>query len=427
MAKSAESAETGPQLYQEPLPILRFTIQFPWKMKSGNSAGFSEKHEIRDSCSKQIQRVIRGVYLDDAKVTANQTRDGAWWLNRCRAMLAGLASASKEEAARIKRFVSDPLETNNAAQKLNGAAGRLETAASTLRGAAGSLGTAGDKLRDAAGRLETAANKLKGTAEELGAADRRPSQSVDQKALDDFDEQIDESYKLLRDAATALQAPKTKKLKAPLHGLLIPFGLVEGTDERQDGVPAASFAGPTDLEPFSVRVRWPVLVKTGVGCVVDLDVEIATNEPGWARASGILGAGRLGADLDNLLKTICDGLRFPGDRNANPDAETYLAIAEERPFYCLFQDDALVRRIDSRMTVLLQEPLSNNRKGGQASADDSRVTVNVVVLSYRFPNGSVASGLAIKSLLTTPVKTDAAQPKNGTEASKVTSPTVVTP
>ncbi len=159
--------------------------------------------------------------------------------------------------------------------------------------------------------------------------------------------------------------------------------------------------GKLGVPPFGVSVKWPVLVKKRTFCVVDLDVEISTKKPGWATMAGICDgtdASGHAPDLDNLLKTILDGLRFPGDQNANPDAETYIAIAEGRPFYCLVEDDALIRRIDSRSTVLLEEDLTD--KDGA----NSRVTVNVVVLSYRFPNysGNAAPPLVpgIKGLLT---------------------------
>ncbi len=404
---NSRSDPVPPELFQDPIPILRFTIQFPWAMKSGNSAKFAEKHEVRKACSQQIQKAVEAIYGSDGAVSKNQhdeSKTTEKLVNQARAALAGIAIA-------IKSYLSNP---QCPLSKLAGAAQALKEAGEKLKeaeaGAAQALKEAGEKLKaaeaGAAQALKEAGEKLKAAGEALTKTNTEAAEALTEAG----------AAQALKEAGEKLRAAALgwgNNIEGARNALLDAAKLAASVQaaENQDGsnkthreslvrtllhINAGTSGSPV---PINVTVEWPVLVKKNARCLVELDVEIATKEPGWALASGLLRPGQQGPDLDNLLKTICDGLRFPGDQNANPDAETCISIAEGRPFYCLVEDDALIRRINSRSTVLLEDLTDNN-------SANSRVTVNVAVLSYRFPNysGNAASAWSpdIKGLLTPP-------------------------
>jgi hypothetical protein len=59
-----------------------------------------------------------------------------------------------------------------------------------------------------------------------------------------------------------------------------------------------------------------------------------------------------GGDIDNRLKTLVDALRMPRVQSEIPNGD--LPRADEDPFFCLLQDDALITEIDVKTDVLLE-------------------------------------------------------------------------
>ncbi|MBF0554405.1 MAG: hypothetical protein HQK96_07555 [Nitrospirae bacterium] len=50
-----------------------------------------------------------------------------------------------------------------------------------------------------------------------------------------------------------------------------------------------------------------------------------------------------GGDIDNKLKVLFDGLRYPSDNNLIPNGLS--PISEDDPIHCLLEDDSLIRKI----------------------------------------------------------------------------------
>lgn len=79
------------------------------------------------------------------------------------------------------------------------------------------------------------------------------------------------------------------------------------------------------------------LVSSKVGLVAELDVLFLRRQ----RPGELL---RHGGDIDNRLKTLLDSLRVPQAKQTEIPASDSPG-ADEQPFYCLLEDDALVTRL----------------------------------------------------------------------------------
>jgi hypothetical protein len=109
----------------------------------------------------------------------------------------------------------------------------------------------------------------------------------------------------------------------------------------------------------------PLVTKDwGVHCSVDILI-LRPDLPGTVIKSG---------DLDNRLKTIFDALRIPQSKDefgkyVSPDAD-------EKPFYCLLQDDGLISHVSVEADTLL-EPVSS-----PPDDNDARITVRINIRPY---------------------------------------------
>lgn len=65
-----------------------------------------------------------------------------------------------------------------------------------------------------------------------------------------------------------------------------------------------------------------------------------------------------GGDIDNRLKTLLDALKVPSEPNALP--ATDIPKAEERPFFCLLEDDKLITGLSVTTERLLEPGLDPN-------------------------------------------------------------------
>lgn len=104
------------------------------------------------------------------------------------------------------------------------------------------------------------------------------------------------------------------------------------------------------------------LITDSIGALCSIDVLYLRNDP----PGSVFSAG----DLDNRLKTLFDALTMPKDRHQLGDYTT--PREDEKPFFCLLQDDALVTRVTAETDTLLS-PVQNDQ-------DDARVIVTVRTL-----------------------------------------------
>jgi hypothetical protein len=76
-----------------------------------------------------------------------------------------------------------------------------------------------------------------------------------------------------------------------------------------------------------------------------------------------------GGDIDNRLKTLFDGLRIPKELK---EIGGVPIEDDEKPFFCLLQDDALITEVKVRADTLLTPQLSGR-------ADDVKLIIGVTV------------------------------------------------
>jgi hypothetical protein len=90
-----------------------------------------------------------------------------------------------------------------------------------------------------------------------------------------------------------------------------------------------------------------------------------------------------GGDIDNRLKTFLDALRIPeageGYVNRTPQAD-------EKPMYCLLEDDKLITRVSVETDRLL-EPVN-----GAYSAENARLVVTVRIRPYELHTSNMHLG-----------------------------------
>ncbi|AEH88399.1 hypothetical protein [Mesorhizobium opportunistum] len=82
-----------------------------------------------------------------------------------------------------------------------------------------------------------------------------------------------------------------------------------------------------------------------------------------------------GGDIDNRLKTFLDALRIP---EAGENYAGRIPQDDEKPFFCLLEDDKLITRVAVDTDRLL-EPIN-----GQFNANDARLIVTVRIRPYEF-------------------------------------------
>lgn len=130
--------------------------------------------------------------------------------------------------------------------------------------------------------------------------------------------------------------------------------------------PKDSIAGRA--ERFSINdYRFVPLVTSDSGVLCSVDVLFLRSDPPG-------GAFRAG-DIDNRLKTLFDALTMPRDRGQL--GKYVVPDADEDPFFCLLEDDALITRASVETDTLLQ-PIST-----PANAADARVIITIKTSVYR--------------------------------------------
>lgn len=92
------------------------------------------------------------------------------------------------------------------------------------------------------------------------------------------------------------------------------------------------------------------LIRQNLDLIAEIDILLLRSEPlgGIVNNSG---------DIDNRLKTLFDGLRCPSDeqqiKGIEPDEN-------EKPFYCLLEDDKLITRVSVTTKRLLDSDLGKD-------------------------------------------------------------------
>lgn len=87
-----------------------------------------------------------------------------------------------------------------------------------------------------------------------------------------------------------------------------------------------------------------------------------------------------GGDIDNRLKTLLDALRIP---EAGENYSSRMPTEDEKPFYCLMEDDRLLTRV-SVDTDRLLEPIDGHYK-----AEDARLVLTVKIQPYNAVMGNL--------------------------------------
>jgi hypothetical protein len=118
---------------------------------------------------------------------------------------------------------------------------------------------------------------------------------------------------------------------------------------------------PSLLVPLE-RFRFAPLVSSRLHLIAGLEILLLRREePGSVVTQG--------GDIDNRIKTLLDALRMPKDLDELPAGDA--PSAEEDPFFCLLEDDALVTEL-AIVTDRLLEP-------GQDSTASSHVRLVIKV------------------------------------------------
>jgi hypothetical protein len=90
------------------------------------------------------------------------------------------------------------------------------------------------------------------------------------------------------------------------------------------------------------------LVCEKVALVAELQIQML-----WPQAPGAIVSA--GGDIDNRLKTLFDSLKMPSETTALPKGTS--PSQDEKPFYCLLEDDRLITRVDVETDRLLEPDL----------------------------------------------------------------------
>lgn len=98
------------------------------------------------------------------------------------------------------------------------------------------------------------------------------------------------------------------------------------------------------------RFQFFNLVSNEVGLFAELDIILLRpEEPGKMITSG---------DIDNRLKTLFDALRYPDKVQEIPSNKS--PSADEIPFFCLLEDDALISSVKVTTDCLLESKDPND-------------------------------------------------------------------
>jgi len=137
---------------------------------------------------------------------------------------------------------------------------------------------------------------------------------------------------------------------------------VEGNALQQSGKSYLESLG----DNFNIgNYRFAPLATEAKLAIVSLDILfLRSGKPGSIMKS---------ADLDGRLKTLIDALRMPNQ--VNEVGEYTSPDEDEKPFYCLMEDDKLVGNIAITADVLLQP--TEHANNGYYDTHDARVIVSV--------------------------------------------------
>ena len=108
------------------------------------------------------------------------------------------------------------------------------------------------------------------------------------------------------------------------------------------------------------------LVREELGLVCSLSIIfLRPDAPGSVLASG---------DIDNRLKTLFDALRLPKGTQELVGYES--PRNDERPFFCLLEDDSLITHVSVETDTLLQPT------GNASNVNDTRLMIHVKLRPY---------------------------------------------
>ena len=135
-----------------------------------------------------------------------------------------------------------------------------------------------------------------------------------------------------------------------------------------------------DIETLSQRYslygfNFVPLVTLDLNLLCGLDILfLRTGKPGEVLRSG---------DIDNRLKTLFDALRIP---EANENYSARSASADEKPFFCLLEDDKLITKVSVETDQLLQNV------SAKSDVNDVRLVITVRLRPYEMHLGNMQFG-----------------------------------
>ncbi|MBK1990423.1 hypothetical protein A0J48_023345 [Sphaerospermopsis aphanizomenoides BCCUSP55] len=93
------------------------------------------------------------------------------------------------------------------------------------------------------------------------------------------------------------------------------------------------------------------LIRENLDLIAEIDIILLTSEPlgGIVNNSG---------DIDNRLKTLFDGLRCPSKLDEIKELEPE---PDEKPFYCLLQDDKLITKVSVTTKRLVDSDIEKDK------------------------------------------------------------------
>ena len=106
------------------------------------------------------------------------------------------------------------------------------------------------------------------------------------------------------------------------------------------------------------------LVTDELRLLCGLDILILRDQ----KPGGIIETGNYGGDVDNRLKTLINSLAIP---TANEYYSERLVLGDEKPLFCLLEDDKLITKVSFETDYLLEEIKD------KTSIHDVRVLINV--------------------------------------------------
>ena len=141
-----------------------------------------------------------------------------------------------------------------------------------------------------------------------------------------------------------------QEIRRAFHPQLMALWQCPPLDTMEDRLQEKPKKGESILKPVG-SFRFVTIVNSNFKNFAELDIIFLRPSPPGAIISS-------GGDIDNRLKTLFDALRMPRDNSEIPNGDS--PGADERPFFCLLEDDSLITKVSVQTDQLLGSSFPNN-------------------------------------------------------------------